>query len=352
MRIFIDTNKYLDFFRASDNSLETLNSLISLIESHKLSLILPEQVISEFKRDREQVFKNFDASLKTIDAPNIIREDNDIKTINELIKKKKKEYKDKMFDPESEINIALKKVFSLAEKPIENDKILGTAYYRTLRGNPPRKDNRSFGDAIIWETILEYYTDNSLIIISRDGDWSSEINKEEINPFLLEEWLSKTKNNLRLENNLAKVINSLTKDKKLDVTIIEEEDLLSTTNPVTGASYNNLRLVNPDIFSPSLSLVNPPYGLYNVISSTPSMDGYNHSQICSCCKRPYANDSLDSPNLRLMGTGKCEDCKGTDYSLQAPRECKGCGKHLHESFSSTKAIIEEYCQDCRENKEA
>lgn len=53
MNLFIDTNIYLTFFHFSSDDLEELKKLIVVIKEGQINLILPDQVIDEFKRNRE-----------------------------------------------------------------------------------------------------------------------------------------------------------------------------------------------------------------------------------------------------------------------------------------------------------
>ena len=186
MRIFIDTNKYLDFYRASDHSLSRLDTLVDLISKNKVEVIVPEQVYSEFLRDKEIVYQEFvKSNFIEIKIPGFLKGDKAIYRVNKSIEKIKLNYDKKFFSTKSKINQTFKKFFEAAGIVNETPEIVQRAYFRTLKGNPPRKGNRSFGDAIIWETLLEKFSDKELVIVSGDGDWSSEINKSVINPFLL-----------------------------------------------------------------------------------------------------------------------------------------------------------------------
>ena len=52
MNIFIDTNVYLSFYHLSSDDLEELKKLVVLAREGKVVLLLPEQVIDEFRRNR------------------------------------------------------------------------------------------------------------------------------------------------------------------------------------------------------------------------------------------------------------------------------------------------------------
>ena len=53
IHLFIDTNIFLNFFHYSNDDLEELRKLVSLLENGEIKLYLPEQVKHEFYRNRE-----------------------------------------------------------------------------------------------------------------------------------------------------------------------------------------------------------------------------------------------------------------------------------------------------------
>lgn len=53
MKLLIDTNIYLDFYRSNKNSIQLLNEL----SKHFDNIILTDQIIQEFERNRETVIK-------------------------------------------------------------------------------------------------------------------------------------------------------------------------------------------------------------------------------------------------------------------------------------------------------
>jgi len=53
MKLFLDANVYLSFYHLTNDSLEELRKLITLIKTNKIELVLPEQDIDEIERQRE-----------------------------------------------------------------------------------------------------------------------------------------------------------------------------------------------------------------------------------------------------------------------------------------------------------
>lgn len=334
MKIFIDTNKYLDFYRASDHSLVVINTLIDLIEAGKVELIVPKQVSDEFLRDKDLIFNNFvQENFKKINIPGFLSGDKKISRVNLVINKIKLDYEKKFYSPKSKINIAFKKLFSLSITKEENTEILCLAHYRTLRGNPPRKDNRSFGDAIIWETLLKHFSNEDIAIISGDGDFSSEINKLQINPFLKEEWFSKHKKRAILYPSLGKFINEITKDKnKIKKEVIEEEASLGVFNT------DNIRLWSNQN---NIILNQESQNVFPLTLSSISANTY-----CQCCGKAIENNGI----LSIYTNNKCKDCSDL---FSVPKNCGKCGKHFHESYSSTSISLNQIylygslCPDCK-----
>ena len=53
MNLFIDTNVLLSFYHLASDDLEELRKLSVLIDKDKIKLLLPRQVVNEFRRNRE-----------------------------------------------------------------------------------------------------------------------------------------------------------------------------------------------------------------------------------------------------------------------------------------------------------
>lgn len=60
MKLLIDTNIYLDFYRSNKNSIQLLNEL----SKHFDNIILTDQIIQEFERNRETVIKALKKALR------------------------------------------------------------------------------------------------------------------------------------------------------------------------------------------------------------------------------------------------------------------------------------------------
>ena len=380
MRIVIDTNVYLNFYRMSKQSLTSLTSLIKLIKTKKIELILPKQIEDEFYRDKNIVSRDFISNLKklhvenkfysdknitsknselNIEIPTFLRSYRGIKKLNVLSKKLKKiekekiksiknineklekikkdillEHNKRISNPKSEINFKIKQIFDLAIKPIEDEKILQKAYFRTLRGNPPRKNNNSFGDAIIWETVLENYSDKKLVIISGDSDFSSETNKEKINEFLEREWKNQNEKEIKLFTNFGEFINSFTRKHTVKDEIIEEEKRVSVMSSSVIKSISDINYSN---------IINSKSVIAGPVDSLAGCVSVNGLHTCSVCGKSFKRDP------GVIYQNECPDCR---YSFIAGvgtyKICDVCQKSYYgENTVNSLGILENKCPECR-----
>ncbi len=337
MRIIIDTNIYLNFYRLNgEQSLEMLNYLNEFIKSDRFELILPKQIKNEFirvKNSKKAIYEdhilNFQKDLKTnphiplaIESfPKIRQIESSIKKLNTLADEATEFYKKNVFKSDSKINRQLDKLFTKASCREETDEVLQRAYFRTLRGNPPRKNNSSFGDAIIWETILSQYTDDDLVFISNDNDFGSEINKCKIHELLDEEWKEKTNKKLILYSTLGQFINKYKNKEESPIagkTIKDERNLNSI---FAGIPHNNVcdpsiyrTVYNDTVYLDDRRGINSAiidtgiensFGMLNstIFNGCKNIQLPKHN-ICSKCGRHYYNNGINS-----TFDGKCQGCQ-------------------------------------------
>jgi hypothetical protein len=333
MRVLIDTNIYLNFYRLSDQSLVSLDSLIKIIKEKKAQLILPKQIQDEFFRDKMYVSKEYtkkleSLSIEDISIPTFLQSYRRVRDLKEVLRKiqtiRKEvlaEYNKRILNPQSKINQKLKQLFVLAEKTDETEEVIQKAYYRTLRRNPPRKDNNSFGDAIIWETILARYTDDDLIVISGDGDFASEVNNKKVNEFLEKEFTNKYAKTIKLFTIFGEFINDFTKKQVATKKIIKEERQLN----ISESTFNSLVLKNvPNeglsvsgaLSSTSGQVVLGANSLGASAFMSPFVVGNLAYHIangkCKKCMKPYYYD----PVSLFRDEGLCEDCRKISFGAR------------------------------------
>lgn len=200
--LFIDTNIFLNFYHFSNEDLDKLNDLESLISKTKeIRLFVPNQVIDEFNRNRESkikdALKKFDSSILNLQIPKMCAGYAEAETIrdhynkfiavkNELTRKINIDIKGQQLKADK----LIKNLFELSKRSLTED-IVNKARLRVQLGNPPGK-NDSHGDAINWEFLLETVPDNEdLYFISADSDYLSPLNENELSQFLHREWTSR-----------------------------------------------------------------------------------------------------------------------------------------------------------------
>jgi predicted nucleic acid-binding protein len=199
MKLFIDTNIYLKFYHFTSDELEELNKLIVLIDEGEIELLLPKQVINEFRRNRE---------VKIADALKKLKEERLNKTFPVFCKEYKKfqimnkaisDYENSKKALISQLELAIETYKLKADITIDEifdkaifvditDELIERAKLRFDLGNPPGKNN-SYGDALNWESLLiEVNYEEDLFFLSDDKDYFSQIDNKKFNKFLEREW--------------------------------------------------------------------------------------------------------------------------------------------------------------------
>ncbi|HYG14406.1 MAG TPA: PIN domain-containing protein [Bacteroidia bacterium] len=207
LNLYIDTNAYLTFYHLTSDDLEELKKLHVLISGKKIKLHLPEQTYDEFKRNREvkiaDALKRFREEKLNNQFPQICKDYPEYEKTREAIKefgKNKSALIEKiLIDIEANSLLADEILNELFDKAIfynYEGRIINSARLRYDLGKPPGK-NKSYGDAINWETLLEN-TEHSedLYFISDDGDFYSEIDSTKFNSYLINEWRQEKRSNL------------------------------------------------------------------------------------------------------------------------------------------------------------
>lgn len=199
MNLFIDTNTFLAFYHLSSDDLEELKKLGVLIGQRRVKLFLPQQVIDEFRRNRENkiadALNRFSEEKLNNQFPQMCKSYGEYAKMRAAIEeynKQKSKLKEKL---RADIVAGCLKadeiisdLFSKASLIEVSDDILTKAQKRMIIGNPPGKNN-SHGDAINWECLLAGVpADEDLFFITEDGDFASELDASEFSPFLQNEW--------------------------------------------------------------------------------------------------------------------------------------------------------------------
>jgi len=201
MKVFIDTNMLLDMYHLSGPDLEELRKFVALIENGKIEVLMPQQVVDEFWRNREGVIadalKRFDETRAQAVVPNIIRsypEAADLKKAVDKVKSLAAELKKRATsDIESgalKADAVLDALFSAVKIVAVSGDMVSRARLRMDIGNPPGKRG-DLGDAINWECLLDLVPKgetSEVVVISADGHFESELTSGQLREFLIREW--------------------------------------------------------------------------------------------------------------------------------------------------------------------
>ncbi|HEV2397499.1 MAG TPA: PIN domain-containing protein [Candidatus Sulfotelmatobacter sp.] len=191
--LFIDTNIWLDFYRARN---ETTLKLLTHAEALSGQLIVTYQLESEFKKNRQVAIIEGMQELKAPQQIPRIGIFSDAKALA-IIERSRKQTESRIKALKARIGRVLKNpalhdpVYKTCQRlfhkgddltltrdnPVRR-RIRNMAFKRFLHGCPPRKRNdTSIGDAINWEWMVDCATRRKagLVIVSRDSDYGATI---------------------------------------------------------------------------------------------------------------------------------------------------------------------------------
>jgi len=186
---FIDTNIWLDFYRART---EAGLTLLEHVERVADRLIVHYQLEMEYKRNRQSAILEGMQELKPpthiprpglfSDAKAVRAMQSNLTAATDRVKSLKAKLKKVLADPAGQ-----DPVYQVCQRLFHSDSklvlprnhpfrhiIRRRAFRRFLHGCPPRKrGDTSIGDALNWEWMLECALRNNaeLVIVSRDGDY-------------------------------------------------------------------------------------------------------------------------------------------------------------------------------------
>jgi hypothetical protein len=201
IHVFIDTNVLLDFYALSKATLDDLRKLSEHIATG-FHLWKTTQLEDEFKRNRgsriAKTLREFETSRVPNNFPELVRS---LPGFLQLQKNTAALEADRQSclntirqaasANQLEADLVIESVLKNAEEVKVTDEIIERSSRRKMRGNPPGKKD-SLGDQINWECLLAALPRQStLVMISNDGDFASELDGAEPHPFLTEEWMAK-----------------------------------------------------------------------------------------------------------------------------------------------------------------
>jgi predicted nucleic acid-binding protein len=229
MKLCIDTNYFLDFYRAGKDSLKVLDE-ISGYGSH---IVFPEQVYREFRRSAQSVLEReievFDKghtngfalnpSQLVRDLPEYEAYERAKKELRERTKEILKVLKGMSADRDMDkIYQHVETLYLMpgVEQLKTSPEIIERAKNRQLLGDPPGTNTISIGDEVIWEVLLEYVSDD-LIIVTGDKSFTNNFR------FLSDEFYEVTGKDLFIFSKLSDAIKKLGESPSDDLIEFERE---------------------------------------------------------------------------------------------------------------------------------
>jgi len=203
MHLFIDTNVFLSFYHLTSDDLEELRKLAVLIDQKQVVLLLPEQVVAEFRRNRENKIADALKGLKeqrlNLQFPQVCKDYPEYPELRKLQKQYEERHSALLDKVSHDVTNAtlkadktIKQLFVKAETIESTPERISRARLRIAVGNPPGK-NDSLGDAINWEALLDHMPPlTDLHFITDDRDYISILDENRLKEFLLHEWAVRT----------------------------------------------------------------------------------------------------------------------------------------------------------------
>jgi hypothetical protein len=214
MQLFIDTNILLSFYSLNQEDLAELSKLSDLIAQQHITLLLTDQIIDEFNRNREQ---RIDGAIKSIRSqtfnpqfPQLCEDYPEVDRVRESLKRYEQAHTALMDRVAIDIKAKnlkadriIQSFFTLGQKLPAHSQILDRARFRMGVGNPPGKNN-SLGDAINWECLLESIpAGEDLFFVTGDKDYCSALNDDDFSDFLQTEWFSQKQTSIHFYKRLS-----------------------------------------------------------------------------------------------------------------------------------------------------
>jgi predicted nucleic acid-binding protein len=231
MQLFIDTNILLSFYSLNQEDLAELNKIIEAIESNQITLLLTDQIINEFYRNREQ---RIDGAIKALRAqtfnpqfPQLCEDYPEIDVLREALKHHEQAHAALttkiLVDIKAKTlkaDLIIQSLFRLSKKLTPDLTTIEQAKLRMSVGNPPGKNN-SLGDAINWESLLkETPRGEDLYFITGDKDYCSALSDDDFSDFLLTEWYNRKQTQIYFYKRLS----SFCKEQFPEITLASARD--------------------------------------------------------------------------------------------------------------------------------
>ncbi len=208
--LFVDTNIWLDFYRART---EAALSLVKHLEAISADIIVTYQLEMEFKKNRQQAILEGMGELKApqqigrpglfSDAKAVKKMQSGLKTAETRVKQLRSRFARALENPTTQDPVfkVCQRIFHKQDDLVltRDDKlrhiIRRKAFRRFILGCPPRKkSDTSIGDAVNWEWMIDRAITKKaeLVIVSRDSDYGVTFDgRTVINDHLRQEFIER-----------------------------------------------------------------------------------------------------------------------------------------------------------------
>jgi hypothetical protein len=312
--LFVDTNIFLDFYRAGG---EAGLTLLEHIEKVADVLIMTDQLEMEFLNNRQTVISAALAKLTApaipsfvpaflLDSQNAAGIEKNIQQIKKRVETMKQRYARCLKDPSVSDPVfkTFKGIVAKSSRNLkaataeERKEILTLANERYQRGFPPRKkQDQSIGDAINWEWILACAKGipADVLIVSRDSDYGLLSDGGYLNDWLAQEF--KEKVSIKKKAQLFPSLTQALKKLGVKVTAAEEKEeqniIKQTPAPVKRVSRGvpELPLIDDDDTGDGFEDV-PPFW-HSVRGQLLKASPFLHSYLLEAASITFSNDTLE-----------------------------------------------------------
>lgn len=214
LNLFIDTNILLSFYHLTSDDLEELKKLIVLLKKKEVDLYVPDQVMHEFRRNRESkiadALKGLRKQTLNLQFPQLCKDYDEYSVLRTLQKQYEKEHKNLLDRIDQDLateslkaDEIIAELLARAQKIECTEAVFQRAKRRSERGDPPGKQG-SLGDALIWEALLTAVSKREeLHFVTDDHDYVSTLNETDFSRFLLQEWQKDRRADLRFYARLS-----------------------------------------------------------------------------------------------------------------------------------------------------
>lgn len=200
-QLFLDANILLDFYRFGDDDISEIRKVLALIAGKEITFHTNDHLRSEIARNREKIISESFAETKALNfrvkAPNYGKDLEEykglkekLKEANELLGKFISALQGLISERKLPADSLISDLIAASNKVEITGEILEKAKVRLALSNPPGKKG-SLGDAVHWECLLSIPAGYATDIVSRDGDFASELDPKRMKDFLAEEWSAK-----------------------------------------------------------------------------------------------------------------------------------------------------------------